>query len=183
MQSDSSLAARKAHARATALARRAGCNPQLGQRLAEHVALPAGSAVSVFWPLPGEIDTRPLLHALHARGHQVLLPETPPRGQALIFRRWSPGCAMRTERFGTLCPEGEIAEPATILVPFLAFDRQGRRLGYGGGYYDRTLAAHPGVPAIGVGFAALEVDAVPCGEYDARLDAIVTEDGVIICER
>ena len=137
-----------------------------------------------FFVRRGDPDARTASdHALHARGHAVLLPETPPRGNPLIFRRWSPGCAMRTERYGTLCPEGEIAVPQTILVPFLAFDRSGRRLGYGGGYYDRTLAAHPGVPAIGVGFAALEVDVVPADDYDARLDAVLTERGVIVCER
>ncbi len=177
------LAERKTLARKTALAIRATCDPSVGGRLAEHLILPLGITVSAFWPLQGEIDTRTLIHALHTRGHQILLPETPPRGHPLIFRRWTPGCTMRTERFGTLCPEGEIGVPETMLVPFLAFDRTGRRLGYGGGYYDRTLAALPGVPAIGVGFAALEVDAVPADDYDARLDAIVTETGVIPIER
>jgi 5-formyltetrahydrofolate cyclo-ligase len=176
------LAERKAQARKSALAIRATCDPSRGKSLVDHITIAPGLSVAAFWPLPGEIDTIPLIHALHARGHRILLPETPPRGNPLIFRHWLPGCAMRTERFGTFCPEGEIGVPEAILVPFLAFDRQGRRLGYGGGYYDRTLAALPGVPAMGVGFAALELDVVPADDYDARLDAVATEAFVIACE-
>ena len=177
------LADQKSQARKSALSIRATFNPAVGAQLVQHVSIPPGHSVAAFWPLPGEIDTRPLIESLHARGHQILLPETPPRGQPLIFRRWSPGCPMRIERFGTSCPEGEIGVPNTILVPFLAFDRAGRRLGYGGGYYDRTLAALPDVPRVGVGFAALELDVVPADDYDARLDAVATEAFVIACER
>lgn len=139
--------------------------------------------VSGFWPMPGELDIRPVLHALHARGSRVMLPETPPRGNALIFRRWTPESAMIRERFGTYRPDGEVGTPDVLLVPLLAFDRKGNRLGYGGGYYDRTLAALPGARAIGCAFAALELDEVPVGEYDAPLQAVATELGVIFCER
>ena len=178
---------RKAQARKTALAIRAACDPALGNRLAERFLAdmppPPGVAISGFWPMPGEIDIRPLRHALHARGNAVLLPETPPRGQPLIFRHWTPDTLMRQERFGTFRPEGEIGTPDWLLIPLLAFDRAGARLGYGGGYYDRTLAHLPGVTAIGCAYAALEVDAVPTGDYDARLDAVATDAGVIMCER
>jgi 5-formyltetrahydrofolate cyclo-ligase len=139
-----------------------------------------GAVVSGFWPLPGEIDIRPLLEALHARGHPVLLPETPKRGNPLIFRHWYPGAPMIRERFGTLRPEAEIGVPEWLFVPLLAFDRRGRRLGYGGGYYDRTLAALPGAVAVGCAFAAQELDEVPAGDYDARVAAIATERGIII---
>ncbi|GBQ83054.1 5-formyltetrahydrofolate cyclo-ligase [Gluconobacter albidus NBRC 3250] len=81
-------------------------------------------------------------------------------------------------RFGTSHPEGEIEVPDLVLVPFLAFDRFGYRLGYGGGYYDRTLAALD-VPAIGFGFAGQQVDSVPTGPYDVPLKTIVTERGII----
>ena len=134
------------------------------------------------WPLPGEIDIRPLLHALLARGHAIVLPHTPPRGQRLVFRRWTPRTAMLREAFGTFRPDAEAAEPDMLLVPLLAFDRLGNRLGYGGGYYDRTLAALPGRPAIGFGYAAREVDRVPTEPHDRRLDAVLTERGVIWCE-
>jgi 5-formyltetrahydrofolate cyclo-ligase len=143
---------------------------------------PAGAVVAGYWPLPGEIDIRPLLRALHARGHKMLLPETPPRGSPLIFRHWQPGAAMLPERFGTLRPDGEVGVPDVLFLPLVAFDRAGRRLGYGGGYYDRTLAGLPGAIAIGCAFAAQELDAVPEADYDARLDAVATEHGVIRCK-
>lgn len=180
----SGLIAAKARARAVAMARRAGQDPALGAELARHVLseMPpaAGAAVAGFWPLEGEIDIRPLLEALHARGHPILLPETPKRGNPLIFRHWYPGAPMVRERFGTLRPEGEVGVPAVLFVPLLAFDRTGRRLGYGGGYYDRTLAGLAGAVAIGCAFAAQELDEVPAGDYDARLAAIATERGMIV---
>ncbi len=144
---------------------------------------PPGAVVAGFWSIRDEIDIRPLLHALHARGHIIVLPQTPPRGAPLIFRRWTPDSTMIAERFGTCYPEGEILRPDWVLVPLLAFDRAGRRLGYGGGYYDRTLAQLPGACAIGCGYAVQELDAVPAGDYDARLNAVATEAFVIACER
>ncbi len=180
------LAGAKRRARVLALAARALCDPAWGMRLAEHLLAalppPPGAVVSGFWPLAGEIDIRPLLLALHRRGHAILLPETPPRGRPLVFRHWHPGAAMRQERFGTVCPEGDTGTPDWLLVPLLAFDRSGRRLGYGGGYYDRTLAGLPGARAIGCAFAAQELDAVPADGHDARLDAVATERGVIRCK-
>ncbi len=168
-----------------ALALRAGCDPAWGQALCGHVlreaAPPPGAVVAGFWPLAGEIDTRPLLHALVGRGHSLLLPVTPPLGQSLTFHRWRPGEAMAAGRFGTSVPAGEAMIPDLILVPLLAFDRRGHRLGHGGGYYDRTLAALSGVRALGCAFAAQELDSVPAGPHDIPLDAVATEGGVIIC--
>jgi 5-formyltetrahydrofolate cyclo-ligase len=162
---------------------RAGCDPAVGQRLAAHVlracAPPPGAAVSGFWPMGPEIDVRPLLHELHDRGHPVLLPVTPKRGQPLTFRFWRPGDPLVAEKFGTMAPTGGPGVPAFLLVPLLAFDRGCHRLGYGGGYYDRTLAGLPGAFALGCGYAVQEVDAVPVGPDDMRLDAVATENGVI----
>lgn len=181
--SHSDLPAAKHAARVAALARRAGLDPALGialgARLLAEFPPPPGAVVAGFWPMGAEIDIRPLLEALHAHGHAVLLPETPVRGNPLIFRHWHPGMAMVAERFGTWRPTGAIATPTWLLVPLLAFDRAGRRLGYGGGYYDRTLAGLPGAVAVGVGWAAQEMAAVPAGPQDARLDAIATERDVV----
>ena len=144
------------------------------------ISLSPGSTVAGVWPLPGEIDLRPLLEALHLRGLRVALPETTPRGNPLIFRQWEPRCAMVAERFGTFRPDGPELRPDLFLVPLLAFDRLGGRLGYGGGYYDRTLPLYPGRPAWGFAYAAQEVDKLPLEPHDHRLDAVVTENGVII---
>ena len=172
--------------RATALARRAGHDPAAcGEALAAHVLRdcppPPAAAVSAFWPLGDEIDLRPLMHRLHARGHAVLLPVTPKRGNPLTFRRWRPGDAMETERFGTMRPIGEEMTPDFVLVPLLAFDSAGRRLGYGGGFFDRTLAMLPGRFRLGCAFAAQQVDEVPVGPYDIALDAVATERGILRC--
>jgi 5-formyltetrahydrofolate cyclo-ligase len=180
------LDAAKRAARETALARRQGLDPlAAGQALAGHVLRdcppPLGAIVSGFWPIGEEIDIRPLLHALHERGHPVVLPVTPRRGEALTFRGWQPGDALVPERFGTMRPIGDLLIPDVLLIPLLAFDVAGGRLGYGGGFYDRTLAGLPGRFRLGCAFAAQQVDAVPFGPYDMRLDAVATENGIIRC--
>ena len=154
---------------------------------------PPDAVVSGFWPLDNEIDIRPLLLALHARGHPIVLPVTPKRGLPLSFRLWRPGDTMVAERFGTMCPAGcpaghpagrpagEGPSPAFLLVPLLAFDRRGGRLGYGAGYYDRTLPLLSTRFALGCAFAAQEVPEVPMGPTDARLDAVATERELIQC--
>lgn len=161
-------------------------DPGVGAALSEHVMRqvppPVGAVVSGFWPIGQEIDIRPLLLALHKRGHPIVLPETPKRGNPLIFRLWYPGAAMVQERFGTFRPDGPVLVPDSLLVPLLAFDRRGYRVGYGAGYYDRTLAALPGRYRLGVAYAAQELDEVPAGAYDERLDAVATERGVIFCK-
>ena len=143
--------------------------------LSRLAALPLPAIVAGVWPLPHEIDLRGLLARLHARGHVIVLPEAPPRGAPLAFRRWHPDAALLPGRFATRHPDGPVLTPQLLLVPLLAFDRTCHRLGYGGGYYDRTLAALPGVPAIGYGWAAQQVTAVPVGPHDRALDAVATE--------
>lgn len=180
------LAGLKAAARRVALARREGCDPALGARLAERLLAeappPPGAIVGGFWPMGHEIDIRPLLQALEARGHALALPVTPRRGQPLVFRRWRFGAPLARGPMGTRQPaEGEAVSPDWLLVPLLAFDRAGRRLGYGGGYYDRTLPLLPRAVAIGCAFAAQEVAEVPAGPLDWRLAQVATDQGVVRC--
>jgi 5-formyltetrahydrofolate cyclo-ligase len=173
-------------ARASALAARAGCDPAAGAFLVDQVLRdcppPLGAVVAGFWPIGQEIDIRPLLLALHRRGHPIALPVTPRLGNPLSFRLWQPGDVLLEERFGTFRPIGAEAVPDFLLIPLLAFDRQGRRLGYGGGFYDRTLPGLPGRYRLGCGFAVQQLDEVPAGPEDARLDAVATERGVIFCK-
>ncbi|MBO1324911.1 5-formyltetrahydrofolate cyclo-ligase [Acetobacter sp. TBRC 12305] len=142
-------------------------------------AAPAASgrppAVACVWPLPHELDLTPLCHWLDRQGATVLLPDTPPRGNPLVFRQWRPDCTMLAGRFRTLVPDGPVMQPDMVLVPLLGFDRAGNRLGYGGGYYDRTLAAMPHVGRIGYAPSTQEVAALPAGPHDQPLPCIVTD--------
>lgn len=176
--------AAKAALRREAMARRASADPALGARITAHILAeappPPGAVVAGFWPMGSEPDIRPLLEALHARGHAIALPVTPPRGQPLQFRAWAPGAAMARGPLGTQFPEeGATLTPDWLAVPLLAFDHTGARLGYGGGYYDRTLAALPGAMAIGIAYAFQEVPQLPTGPHDIRLPAIATEAGLL----
>lgn len=143
---------------------------------------PAGATVSGYWPIANELDIRPLLTALHDSGHPIVLPVTPKRGNPLTFRLWRPGSLLEAERFGTFRPLGEERLPDVLLVPLLAFDRRGYRVGYGAGFYDRTLAGLPRRFALGVAFGAQEVDEVPAGPTDIALNAIATETDLITCK-
>ena len=185
--SDVVLQAAKAAARKAARVKRSRlANTEAPARLAGALlasfAPPMGSIIAGYWPMGEEMDPRPLMLALASRGHFLALPVTPPRGQPLSFRAWKPGAALRTGPMGTSEPAGgDELRPDVLLVPLLAFDRAGRRLGYGGGYYDRTLAALPGAKAIGIAYAGQEMAEVPAGPQDMRLSLIATEDSVIVC--
>jgi 5-formyltetrahydrofolate cyclo-ligase len=167
------MAAKRA-LRAESMARRASGDPADG-------APPPGAVVAGFWPLPGEIDIRPLLETLFRRGHEIVLPVTPARGEALTFRLWTPGAELMREKFGTYRPKGVEKRPDWLFVPLLAFDRAGHRLGYGGGFYDRTLATLPQAVAIGCAFAAQEVRNVPVDAHDIPLRGVATERELIWC--
>lgn len=159
-------------------------NPKAGAELLARfnaaIAIPPAAAVSGYWPLEGEMDVRPILRHLHDLGHPIGLPVVVGKDKPLVFRRWDPGVELVTGRFNVETPPPEAPEvtPQVLLVPLLAFDPEGYRLGYGGGFYDRTLEklrslAH--ALAVGVAYAAQEVPLVPRGPYDQPLDWIVTE--------
>jgi 5-formyltetrahydrofolate cyclo-ligase len=177
------LAAEKAGLRQAALAARQNCDPVLGESLAKNVMRqappPPGAIIAGFWPLPGEIDILPLLHALAEGGWPLCLPVTPRRGFPLTFRTWKPGDPLTPGRFNTRHPTGPETVPDYILVPLLAFDRAGNRLGYGGGYYDRTLAQLPTAFRLGCAFSAQEMPRIPTGPEDVTLHAIATEKETI----
>ncbi len=150
-------------------------------RFARDLAPPPGGIVAGYFPFRDEADPRALLAALSALGHSLALP-TVAAGQPLTFRAWKMGDAMRPNAgaFGIPEPlaEAPAVTPALVLVPLLAFDAAGHRLGYGGGYYDRTLSLLKNTRAVAVAYAGQEVAALPREAHDHPLDAVITEAGL-----
>ncbi len=180
MQSKSSL-------RTEARARRLGlAHPDFATRLATHadaLGIPDNSLIGAYVALPGEADPRLLLNALAQRGCTFAFPRVAAKNAPLVFHHASPGREMTKGAFGIAEPTADwpMAHPRILLVPLLAFDASGHRLGYGGGFYDRTIAAlrdTANVRTIGIAFAGQEVPELPHDEHDIPLDAVLTENGV-----
>ena len=157
----------------------------LAARVEAHLAallLPLAPQTLAFCaPVRGEFDVQPLASRLLECGWQAAMPVVVATDAPMTFRRWTPSCAMDHDRYGIPIPRaGETIVPDIVLLPLLAFDPQGFRLGYGGGYFDRTLAVMvPRPRAIGVGFELGHVPDIRPQTHDIRLDAIVTETGVL----
>ena len=183
MVDDVKLAELKVAARTAAYAVRAAAfaagQGQAAEILADFLADRRGLALAGYMAMRSEIDP---LAAMAVHEGEVGVPVIMAKAAPLRFRAWGPGVAMVAGAFGARVPaEGPWVEPAVLIVPLLAFDARGFRLGYGGGFYDRTLAglrARHQVLAVGFAFAAQEVDEVPIDVFDQRLDAVVTEVGV-----
>jgi 5-formyltetrahydrofolate cyclo-ligase len=144
-----------------------------------------GAAVAGYWPIGDEFDLRPLMHALIGAGYACALPRMTAIDAPLDFHRWRPDDVLVAGRHGISEPDPKAAErvfPDVVIAPLLAFDAFGYRLGYGVGYYDRTIAQLRGagnVLVVGAAFAAQEVDSVPHDDHDECLDWVVTEAGVM----
>lgn len=142
--------------------------------------LSSGTIISGYWPMRGEPDLRPWLGKLHEAGHVPVLPVVVTKGEALRFRRWFPGCQMEKGFWNIPVPaDPEEVTPQLLLAPVVGFDAQCYRLGYGGGYFDRTLALLRSLQvkfhAIGVGYAATELPSIHPLPHDIALDTVVTE--------
>lgn len=153
-------------------------------RIAPMISPPG--VVSAFLTIGSEPDTADLITSLREAGYVTALPVMAGKAAPLVFRAWRPGAALVDRAWGIREPAASspAVEPDLLLVPLLAFDRTGGRLGYGGGYYDRTLRAlrrYRPVVAVGVAFDAQEVDAVPRSDYDERIDWIMTPSAMIPC--
>ncbi|WP_336486367.1 5-formyltetrahydrofolate cyclo-ligase [Methylobacterium nigriterrae] len=133
--------------------------------------------IGVYWPFRGEFDPRGVMAALRERGTRLALPVIVGRGQPLEFREWSPGSLMTQGVWNVPMPEsGETVLPDLLVVPLVGFDKQGYRLGYGGGFYDRTIAAMATRPrTIGVGFELGRLDTICPQPHDIALERIITE--------
>lgn len=180
----------KKELRAAALARRdaldAAWRVDVGQRLATHADALAPSprgVVSGFWPMRSEMDVRPLMTALAARGARIALPAILDK-TTIVFREYLPDAPMIDMGFGTMGPgEGTaVLDPDVMLVPLAAFDARGHRIGYGAGYYDRAIArlkAKGRRPRlIGIAFDCQQVEHVPDEAHDQPLCEILTETGL-----
>ena len=169
--------------RKEAFAERAAKDGAANARLGAYLDGVKAGIVAGYRPIRTEIDPTPTMTALIMAGRRVCVPVIEAAGKPLKFREWAPGCAMTEGAFGAEIPaEGAWLEPEALIVPLVGWDRQGWRLGYGGGFYDRSLeglrAKRPTL-AIGFAYAAQEVPEAPREPTDQQLDAVVTEAEVM----
>ena len=142
--------------------------------------------ISGYLSYRGEIDVTGLMQQLSDQGWKTCLPVVKADGEPLVFRSWSPGQETIAGRWGIAVPPASVktVEPDVLLVPLLSFDRSGFRLGYGGGFYDRTiefLKTRKKIITMGVAYAGQEVDKVPHENHDQPLDMVITEKGIVEC--
>lgn len=163
----------------------AAAHAALSARIAAHLAAlltPLAPQTLAFCaPVRGEFDARPLVSLLIERGWRAAMPVVETIDAPMIFRLWTPSSAMDSDRYGIPIPAtGQTVIPDIVLLPLVAFDPQGFRLGYGGGYFDRTLAELvPRPRAIGVGFDLARVADIRPQAHDIRLNTVVTEAGIV----
>ncbi len=181
----------KAQLRRAATERRDALPADIRKAAAEAIAarefplpLLPGLIVAGFMPLKSEINPLPLMQKLAERGARLALPAIAGRGKPLIMRAWTFGAPLDRGQWGIRepKPEADEVDPDVLLVPLLAFDREGHRIGYGAGYYDMTihrLRSRKPVTAVGIAFAAQQVPNVPTSSRDERLDLVLTEHEVI----
>jgi len=168
---------RKAAARA-----RPDAGVHAAARFMDAIAPQPGATVGLYHPINDELDTKPLAEALLKNACAIALPVIAGKSAPLVFRAFARGDALTPGKFGVMTPLETAPEavPDIIVTPLLAFDRFGNRLGYGGGYYDRTLAMRREegpLIAVGYGYGVQEIDALPTTPLDAPLDWIITERG------
>jgi 5-formyltetrahydrofolate cyclo-ligase len=192
---ESATAAIKAELRRAALARRDALPVAERQQAAATiaarafpVAITTGTIVAGFMPMKSEINPLPLMRKLAAAGARLALPVVAGRGKPLIMRAWDFGEPLASGVWGIREPQAAAPEvaPDIVIVPLLAFDRAGHRIGYGAGYYDLTIAAsraRQAVVAVGLAFAAQEIAEVTASPHDAPLDLVLTEREVIDLRR
>ena len=141
--------------------------------------------IAFCWPVQNEPDLLPLMRAIHADGQRLALPVVVRPGEPLAFREWWPDQPLAPDRYDIPTPtDGDFLMPQLLLLPVNAFDASGFRIGYGGGFFDRTLAAlYPRPVAIGIGFAFQQVRSTRPQAHDLPLDAIVTDAALIQPQR
>lgn len=149
--------------------------------LERHVPELQGASIGFYWPFRGEMDFRGLATSMHAAGARLSLPVVVAKGEPLEFWHWMPGAKLARGAWRIPVPaERDIANPGVLIVPLLGFDEAGYRLGYGGGYYDRTLSVMQPRPFIvGVGLELGRLATIHPQDHDVPMDVIVTESGLV----
>lgn len=151
-----------------------------GRNLIEYLTPMLGKTISAYMPIRTEVNVLPAMRVL-SQTSTIAVPVILGPDQRLEFHRWTPTMDMASGPFGAQVPADPVTViPRVVVLPLLAFDKVGNRLGYGGGYYDRTLQhlrQEGDVLAVGLAYSAQEVDELPCEATDQRLDAVVTEEG------
>jgi 5,10-methenyltetrahydrofolate synthetase len=151
---------------------------RIGEKILQWWRTEAATTLGVYWPMRGEPDLHQVYAELHAQGVQLALPMIVGDNSPMQFVAWTPGETLRKDRFGASVPlaENALVQPQALLIPCLGFNAECFRLGYGGGFYDRTLAQEPRPRTLGVAYAFGEVD-FAAEVYDIALDIVMTEEG------
>lgn len=184
----------KKQLREDVLKKRVGAHRMLRERASlsvrdhflSHIKPGPDACIAGYWPLSGELDPIPLLTVLHENNCRIALPAVGGHTDPLLFRNWHPRMELVEGYSGTKQPPAAAGEivPDVLIVPLIAFDRAGYRLGYGGGFYDRTLhhlRASKKILAVGLAYAVQQVPIVPHEGRDEKLDWVITEEGAIHC--
>ena len=150
--------------------------------LTSRIAVQPDTIISLYWPFRGELDLRPWMHSMSERGCRIALPVVVAKGRPLVFREWSPGCAMGKGVWNIPIPaDGPEIHPTVTIAPLVGYDPAGYRLGYGGGFFDRTLAAAPNKPTvIGVGHPSGALPTIHPQAHDIPMDLIITGKGCVM---
>ena len=169
-----------ARRQAVSAADRKAWSEAITQHLLQGFAQLADMTIGLYWPYQGEFDPRHAVRHFRDRGARTALPEVVQKAQPLQFRHWQPGVAMAAGVYGIPVPQGtERVLPQALIMPPVGFDAAGYRLGYGGGFYDRTLASiRPRPLTIGVAFELSRVETIHPQDFDVPMDYVVTERGI-----
>ena len=155
---------------------------QVFEAFFRHIPIPAGAVIAGYWPIRGEIDDMPILRELAQKGYACTLPYVVGEGMPLVFRAWDETTQMIPGRYGIPEPATDKALlPDIILVPMAAFDTKKHRLGYGAGFYDRTISYLNGIKpvlAVGLAFEEQKYDTLPAGDRDVKMDIIMTDRNI-----
>ncbi len=156
------------------------------QNFIANIPLKQSDIIAGYWPLKDEIDITLVLEILEENGHSLCLPRIQQHDKDLSFRRYKRGDKLYKHSFGVMEPAdlAALLQPDVVIVPLLAFDKSGHRIGFGSGYYDRTLRQLQEISeviAVGVGYDFQQIDRIPSEPHDIKLDCVVTDKGVLVC--